>query len=81
MNTMPVSEFKKLTVKQMLNILPIVLTADGKSFGVVIGQLKDVVVIGDLHPRVRNRFRAMEEKVRRGMPKTRELKSFDMIEE
>jgi len=48
--------------------LPILITFDGKPFG-VLSSLDGVIVVEDLHPRVRIMLRAQEAKARAGMPK------------
>jgi len=64
---MPVGEFRKLTVQQLKENMPIMVTADGEPLFLVDAPDK-VVILSDLHPRVQNMFRAMEKKVRSGMP-------------
>lgn len=68
MNTVTQSEFSRMTMDEKREIVPAILTADGEDFAMIV-QPQDVVVISDLHPRVRNMIKNMELKARAGMPK------------
>jgi len=69
MRIIPVSEFRRLVGKEALQaISPCALTHDGEVVG-YFGSAGDFLFIGDLHIRVRQQFRALENKVRLGMPK------------
>ncbi len=64
---MPVSEFRKLNKKELQQVAPVILTFDGEVIGHFC-EVDEVVVIGDMHPRVQRQFKAREQLVRRGMP-------------
>ena len=68
MNTINVSVFRSLTVEKMREAMPFTLLADGEPIAVV-SKAEDVIVISDMHPRVRIQFKAKEAVIRRGMPK------------
>lgn len=68
MNTVNVSVFRSLTVEKMRGLMPFTLLADGEPIAVV-SKAEDVIVISDMHPRVRIQFKAKEAMIRRGMPK------------
>ena len=57
MNILPKSELCKLPKNQWLELAPIKILWDGEEIGYFC-QLDDVLVIGDLHPAVRNQLRA-----------------------
>ena len=67
MNTMTFSRLKQLGVK-VKNYLPATVTVDGAPVFVISNE-KDVIVIKDMHIRVRNQLRALYKKARVGMPK------------
>lgn len=73
MRQMSLSDFRKLRVIDMQDMLPVTITAEGVPVAQVVNP-DDVIVIGDLHPRLQNRFRAMEKKSRIGMPKAEKVK-------
>jgi len=66
------SEFRRLTVKEIKASLPLKVTADGQLIAYIVN-LDDVIVINDLHPRVKTRLQMMERQARRGMPKSEKL--------
>lgn len=65
MDTVSIADFRRAPM-DAIKIKPIEITADGKHACYIVGQ-EDVVVVSDLHPRVRNMIRAMEKKARAGM--------------
>lgn len=72
MRQIAISEFRKLSAAEIEIMLPLTLLADGKPIAYITRQ-EDVVVISDLHIRVQNKFRALEKKVRIGMPKPEKI--------
>lgn len=67
MNAVSKKKFEQMSVKQVVDALPLIITADGSPIG-VLSKMEDVIVIGDMHPAVKRQFRAKETLVRRGMP-------------
>lgn len=67
MKEIPIGEFKILKKEEIEKYSPIAVTFNGEPFG-VFSALENIIYIGDLHPRVQQNFRAMEKKVRAGMP-------------
>ena len=69
MKLIPISEFRRLAGKEGLQaVSPCAITVDGDVVG-YFGSADDFLFVADLHIRVRNQFRALEKKVRMGMPK------------
>ena len=62
-----ISAFRKMGMKEMMEASPVTLFFEGNPFG-YFGRLEDVIIIADLHPRVQKQFKAMEQRVRLGMP-------------
>lgn len=73
MKEMSLSTFRRLKATEIKDMLPVTITAEGVPVAQVVNP-DDVIVIGDLHPRLQNRFRAMEKKSRIGMPKVEKVK-------
>ena len=67
MKVLPISELRRLSGTEMKDAAPIIVTIEGKEELILAG-INDVIVINDLHPRLRNRFKAMEKRARIGMP-------------
>jgi hypothetical protein len=72
MNVISVTEFRKLSMPKIKELMPLKLLADGEPVAFV-GHVDDFIYIGDMHPRVQNQFRAREELVRSGMT-TRDIR-------
>jgi len=68
MRKMNVGEFRRLSKEGMEEVAPVELLFEGEPIGLFVKK-DDVMVISDLHIRVRNRFKAQEAIVRMGMPK------------
>ena len=68
MKTIAYSDFAKLGGEGLKTCTPVIVTYDGKPVGVFCS-LDGVIVVEDLHPRVRNNLRAQEKLARAGMPK------------
>jgi len=68
MKTVNITILRRMSVEEILGMMPVTVLSDGEPMG-VLSKSEDVIVIGDLHIRVRNQFRAREAVVRRGMPK------------
>ena len=54
--------------QEIIEAMPCTILSDGEPIA-VLSKAEDVIVISDLHIRVRNQLRAREAVVRRGMPK------------
>jgi len=65
------SDMKRLKASEALELVPFDVTSDGQRLFTVCNE-EDVIVVKDLHIRVRNALRAQEKKARAGMP--REIK-------
>lgn len=77
MHTMSMSEFRKLDREGIKSILPVLLTFDGAPL-CVASSPDGVIVIEDLHPRVRNALKAQEKKARGGLPPPEKLFAVDV---
>ena len=67
MEQIPISTFRKMTNKEMREHPLIELLFEGEPIG-YFSTKDSVVMIGDLHIRVQKMFKALEQKVRAGMP-------------
>ena len=72
MNTMSLSEFKRLRSENIEAVLPLSISVDGFPLW-IIGRQEDLMSVGDLHIRVRNSFRAQEKRARIGMEPGKQL--------
>ncbi len=80
MKVVPVSEWRKLVGEELKEALPAILTHNGGIFAVIAAP-EDVIILSDLHPRLRIQFRALEQRARKGMPAPRKIyKSTELIE-
>ncbi len=68
MNIVSWSTFRKMTTDKVAELLPLTIVANGEPF-IVLDRPTNIMVLGDLHIRVRNMLRAMETRARAGMPK------------
>jgi len=68
MNILPISMIRQKKVDEVLALLPIKITSDGEIVA-VMAKPDDIIVVQDLHPRVRNMLKALEAKARMGMRK------------
>ena len=71
------SEFKNTTAENIKKLMPIGLTVNGEIFAVV-SPSDGVIVVSDLHPRVRNMLRQQELRARSGMPKPERIRLEDI---
>ena len=67
MNIIPLSEIKRLSVVEIEKLIPIIISTDGNARWVLC-ETEDIIVVGDLHPAMRNILRAKEKLARMGMP-------------
>ena len=67
MNTITWSNFKPKTRAELEELMPVAVSFDGDIVG-IFSKADDVIVVGDMHPRVQIQLRAKEQLVRRGMP-------------
>lgn len=72
MNITTTTDLKKIAGRDLPNLSPIAVTFDGEVVAYIV-KPEDVIIIGDLHPRVKKQFRAQEQKVRRGMANPRRI--------
>ena len=68
MQQMAISEFRSAGWIRIKSLLPVEILVDGK-VEAILSRDEDVIVISDLHPRMRNMLKAMEKKARFGMPR------------
>jgi len=68
MKKVSISEARKLSVEDIKAQMPLAITSDNEPFAYLV-DLEDVIVVSDLHPRVRNMLQMQERKARGGMPK------------
>jgi len=61
------SDFCRLSIKEIRDLIPFELTADGHQLAIVC-KPEDVIVVSDLHIRMRNKLKAQEKRARMGMP-------------
>jgi len=80
MNKIALSKLRTFKVGNIKRLLPAVVTVDTEDV-FVISNAEDVIVVSDLHPRVRNQLRAQEKKARAGMPKEVKITSYDDLED
>jgi len=66
MKTTGMADFRRMSKEQMDEAVPLVITYDGEPT-FVLTKPDGVVVVEDLHPRVRNMLRALEKRARAGM--------------
>ena len=78
MKTIPISEFRKLNREGMEAIAPAIILYDGFEVGVFCAKDK-VVVIEDLHPRMQQKIKALEEIARMGLPKVTKVYADEVI--
>ncbi len=67
MNTITGAQFRRLSQEGMMSSLPLIITHNDNPTAVV-ARPEDVVILSDLHPRMRNMIKAMEKRARMGMP-------------
>ena len=72
MNRISKVDFARLTAEEQARVTPVLLTADNVPYAVV-GKIDEIIILSDLHPRIRRNFKAMEEKVRVGMPGSKRI--------
>lgn len=68
MRTHAIKDFRNQSKEDLLASLPCEITWNCEPI-FICHNSKDMIYIGDMHPRVRQMFKAMENKVRLGMPK------------
>lgn len=68
MKRISISEERKLGVEEIKKLMPLAITSDNEPFAYLV-RLEDVIVVADLHPRVRNMLQMQERRARGGMPK------------
>ncbi|MHA2063430.1 MAG: hypothetical protein ACXABY_03515 [Candidatus Thorarchaeota archaeon] len=77
MNTIPLSEMRKLSGEDLEKALPLMVTVNGiERF--VLEVKENVIALGDLHPAIRRNLRAQETKARIGMPPSEALTAEDL---
>lgn len=68
MKHISISEERKLSVEEIKTQMPLAITSDGEPFAYLV-DLTEVIVVSDLHPRVRNMLQMQERRARGGMAK------------
>lgn len=68
MKQISISEFRKLSVEEIKAQMPLAITSDKELVAYVV-ELESVIIISDLHPRVRNMLQMQERRARGGMAK------------
>jgi len=68
MNSLAKSDIYNLSAEKLAKLAPIDVTCYGESL-FILCNAKDVIVVSDLHPRVKMQLKALEAKARMGMPK------------
>ena len=68
MKTISKAEMNRMTVAQMIQEMPLVVTSNQEQFAYITG-VDDVIVVSDLHPAVRIQLQQREKLARSGMPK------------
>jgi len=79
MRVISIGEFKRLRIEEIKAAMPFRLTAGGEPFAFVAAE-KDIIVISDLHIRVRNQMKAKEKLARSGMLKEEKVHAEDLHE-
>jgi len=72
MKTITWSELMRQGAGKIAKSLPVEVTVDGDP-KFIINKVGDVIVISDLHIRVRNMLRALEKRARAGMPQPEKI--------
>lgn len=67
MNETTLTDIRRLSVAQINDLVPLVLTANGEPV-FIIEKLENVIALSDLHINVRHQLRAQEQKARVGLP-------------
>lgn len=67
MNRMSWADFRRSNIESVKQLLPLMITYLGEDT-YYLARLEDVIVVGDLHPRVRATLNAIERRARVGMP-------------
>jgi len=68
MKTIKWGNFKALRADVAKEMLPLTVTVDGEPM-FVVGNIDNIIVLDDLHIRVKNTLKAQEKRARMGMPK------------
>ena len=67
MRDISISEMRKLSVEDIKTQMPLRVTSDHIPIAYLVS-LEDVVIVSDLHPRVRNTIQMQVRRARGGMP-------------
>lgn len=68
MKEVSISELRKLSVEEIVSLMPLQITSDRIGFAYVV-DLESVIILADLHPRIQNTLRMQEKRARGGMAK------------
>ena len=72
MNRISWGNLKKSSIEALADYLPLLVTFEGQD-AFVLGSKDEVIILSDLHPRVRNMLLAQERKARVGMPANEDI--------
>ena len=78
MREIAISEFRRLDKAGLQAVKPAIIAFDGSPIGVFCS-IDGVIVVEDLHPRVKNLLQAQEKRARIGMPKTEKVIASDVM--
>ena len=67
MRTIALSDFRRYGKDEVTNLLPILITIEGE-VKIVAAKPDEIIVLSDLHPRVRTMLKMLERRARAGMP-------------
>ena len=67
MKKIPWGQFTQLKGDDAKKAMPLLITFNAEDWGIFVDP-EDVIVVADLHPRVRNMLRMQEKRARIGMP-------------
>ena len=72
MKTIGMADFRRMNTEQLKEVMPLLVTFDGEPWAYFV-DAKDIIVVSDLHIRVRNNLRAQEKRARIGMPQVEKI--------
>lgn len=67
MKLLTISNMRRIGVPELLADVPCIIAIDGEE-KLMLAPIEGVVVIADMHPHAQKMLKAMEQKIRKGMP-------------